>query len=299
MDPLSTPVLFLIFNRPEQSRITFQRIREQRPAFLFIAADGPRAHNPEDVQKCQTVRDEVLAMIDWQCEVKTLFREQNLGCGVAVSQAISWFFEQVEYGIILEDDCLPVPFFFSYAQAMLKKYGPMGHVMHISGNNFLTGMETATDVFFSKYPHSWGWATWRDRWSLYTFHIPGAPDFQLSQFEFLTQEEKAYWRDIFTKTNTGLINTWDYQWFHTIWRYDGICLIPGNNLVVNIGFQHNATHTLTGDNRFDKLRTGEFDLKRFPSGEESNESFDHRFFDKFLKKPSRLHSLIQKLKYRV
>ncbi|HBK89347.1 MAG: nucleotide-diphospho-sugar transferase [Cyclobacteriaceae bacterium] len=296
MSSLNTPILFLLFNRPEQSRITFQRIREQRPAFLFIAADGPRTNHPDDERLCNQVRSEVLAMIDWDCKVKTRFREQNLGCGAAVSDAISWFFTEVESGIILEDDCLPIPFFFTYAEQMLKKYADVGHVMHISGNNFLTGMEAITDVFFSKYPHSWGWATWRNRWSLYTFQIPGNADFRLNEFDFLTDEEKSYWRDIFAKTNSGIINTWDYQWFHTIWRNKGVCLIPRNNLVVNIGFEGNATHTLTGDKRFDSLRTGEFKLHIFPSHQEADAAFDHCFFDTFLKGPSGLRTFLQKLR---
>ena len=111
---LDTPVLFLIFNRPDVTEKVFSQIKKATPKQLFIAADGPRAANAEDQVECAKTRQLVLDMIDWECEVKTLFREENLGCGLAVSQAITWFFEHVEMGIILEDDCYPDLSFFRF-----------------------------------------------------------------------------------------------------------------------------------------------------------------------------------------
>ena len=117
-----TPVLFLIFNRPDLSQQVFERIREIKPKQLFVAADGPRATHPDDAQKCADARRVTLNIIDWECEVKTLFRDENLGCGLAVSQAITWFFEQVEMGIILEDDCYPDLSFFRFCEKLLDYY---------------------------------------------------------------------------------------------------------------------------------------------------------------------------------
>ena len=113
-EQFDTPILFLIFNRPDLTARVFDRIREVQPKYLYVAADGPRIDKPEDVEKCESARKVVLDQIDWPCELKTLFRQENLGCGIAVSQAINWFFEHVEQGIIIEDDILyyrtPIPF---------------------------------------------------------------------------------------------------------------------------------------------------------------------------------------------
>ena len=153
------PVLFLIFNRPDLTKIVFERIREVSPKQMFIAADGPRKEHPEDVEKCESARKIVLDMIGWDCEVKTLFQKKNLGCGLAVSQAITWFFEHVEEGIILEDDCLPDLSFFSYCSTLLEYYKLSPNVMHISGDNFQQGKKRGPNsYYFSKYIHCWGWA---------------------------------------------------------------------------------------------------------------------------------------------
>ena len=296
MNKFETPILFLIFNRPDLVEIAFQRIKEVKPSFLFIAADGPRKNHAEDLIKCEQTRNIVLSMIDWECEVKTLFRNENLGCGIAVSSAITWFFTHVEEGIILEDDCLPLPFFFQYARTLLKKYSNAGHIMHISGNNFLTGMNIPYDIFFSKYPHSWGWATWRNRWSRYTYDFHDSEiDFSLGRYDFLNSKSRKYWLDAFNKTKTGMIDTWDYQWFYTIWKNNGICVIPKYNLTINIGFQHSATHTKTQDNRFNSLATQDFSLNRFPPSEEINVDFDETFFDTYLKEPFSLKVFLKKL----
>ena len=148
----NTPILFLIFNRPDTTQIVFEEIKKQKPKYLFVAADGVRSHIIEDMEKCKDTRNLVLKGIDWDCEVKTLFRDENLGCGVAVSEAITWFFENVEQGIILEDDCLPHPSFFGYCETLLEKYNDNENVYVISGDNFQNGKQTGNaSYFFSNY----------------------------------------------------------------------------------------------------------------------------------------------------
>jgi hypothetical protein len=296
MSKFETPILYLIFNRPDLVAITFQQIREVKPSRLFIAADGPRHDRPDDLEKCNQTRNIVLSMVDWKCEVRTLLRDENLGCGLAVSSAITWFFDQVEEGIILEDDCLPIPFFFQYCQTLLKKFRNNGHIMHISGNNFITSMKTPYDIIFSKYPHSWGWASWKNRWSFYTFDLMDADkNFNLQQYFFLNSKSRKYWLDVFEKTKSGIINTWDYQWFHAIWRNDGICIIPKYNLVTNIGFHNNATHTKEEDSRFNTLITRKFILDHYPPNENIDMAFDEKFFRIYLKKQFNLKVFFKKI----
>ncbi|QHT70542.1 hypothetical protein GXP67_29770 [Rhodocytophaga rosea] len=241
---LNTPVLFLVFNRPDTTQRVFETIRHAKPKQLFIAADGPRTHKPEDAEKCSKVR-EIVSRIDWDCEVKTLFREKNLGCKYAVSSAIDWFFENVEEGIILEDDTLPDHSFFTFCETLLAYYRTEKKVMHIGGVNFQKKQpKNNTSYYFSKYNHSWGWATWRRAWQENDMMMK---DFTISQqlinHRFNSAQERKYWNNIFTKTHSGEISTWDYVWTYTLWKLNGLSIIPNKNLVVNIGFGENATHT--------------------------------------------------------
>lgn len=152
----SVPILFIVFNRPDPTQQVFEKIRQIRPQQLFIAADGPRENQPDDKINCAQVRA-IINRIDWDCQVQTLFSEKNLGCGKAVSNAITWFFEHVEEGIILEDDCVPDVSFFDFCKAMLEQYRNNPHVMMISGTSFLYNrIESRESYFFSKYYSIWG-----------------------------------------------------------------------------------------------------------------------------------------------
>ena len=154
----SIPILFLVFNRPETTALVFQEIRKVRPQQLFVAADGPRPDRTGEAEKCAEVK-KIVAAVDWPCEVKTLFRDNNLGCRVAVSSAINWFFENVEEGIILEDDCLPHPDFFRFCNELLDYYRNDERIMHIGGNNFqFVNKYGKSSYYFSHYAHIWGWA---------------------------------------------------------------------------------------------------------------------------------------------
>ena len=163
---MNVPVLFLIFKRPDTTQRVFEAIKKAKPKQLFISADGGR--NEEEKKSCNALREAIVAQIDWDCELKTLFRENNLGCKMAVSSGISWFFEEVEQGIILEDDCLPNESFFKFCETMLEKYKDDQSIWHIGANNFQDSIKRGdADYFFSMYSHIWGWASWRDRWQKY------------------------------------------------------------------------------------------------------------------------------------
>src|SRR4051812_29566436 len=180
---LHTPVLFVIFNRPETTRQVFEAIRTAKPSRLYIAADGPRKNKPGEDQKCQEAR-EIVKAVDWDCEVKTLFSKENLNCGRGPATAFTWFFEHEEEGIILEDDCLPTQSFFRFCQELLERYRYDYRVMHIGGNNFLNGWQRDQDYsyYFSLSGHIWGWATWRRAWQMF--------DYKLSLYEKI--KEKKY-----------------------------------------------------------------------------------------------------------
>ena len=263
----TTPILFLIFNRPEVTYKVFQEIKNQKPKFLFIAADGPRNKVDADKRKCKETRDIVLEGIDWDCEVKTLFRKKNLGCGKAVSSAINWFFENVEQGIILEDDCFPERSFFNFCDVLLEKYKYEEQVYAISGDNFHKGIVRGDgSYYFSHYAFVWGWATWRRAWMMYDYYLEDLNNFKNNNIiDSIDRGKnfKTYWYDIFEKVSNEKIDTWDYQWIFTIWNNKGKVIVPNINLISNIGFGKDATHT-TKTNPLANLETFDIGNIRHP-----------------------------------
>ncbi len=244
--PLETPVLFLIFNRPEPTRQVFERIRAAKPQKLFVAADGPRPHKPDDARKCAETR-EIIKLVDWDCEVKVLFREENYGCQKAVSGAISWFFEHVEEGIIIEDDCLPALAFFDFCERLLAKYRHDTRVMQICGNKFLSQRYGDGDYFFSLIPHIWGWATWRRAWQLADIPMKTWPAFRDGGYlkeQFADQRYRQRWKGYFEDTYQKKIDSWGWPWTYTVISNHGLSICPNENLVSNIGFGQDATHTI-------------------------------------------------------
>lgn len=239
------PILFLVFNRPKATKLVFAEIKKAKPDRLFIAADGPRKERIGEVDLCREVR-EIIDEIDWNCKVETLFRNENLGCGNAVKSAIEWFFSYVPEGIILEDDCLPDQTFFRFCGNMLEYYRHDENVMHVSGSNFQFGKSRGnSSYYFSKFIEIWGWATWRRAWQHY--------DFTLDTYD-LTARGKInsyfdnknffnYWSKKFEDIQLGRIDTWDFQWMYTVAKQNGLCINPNQNLIKNIGFDENGTHT--------------------------------------------------------
>jgi hypothetical protein len=244
----STPILFLVFNRPDVTQKVFNRIREVKPKYLFIAADGARIDKEGEVEKCLKVR-KIIDQIDWECEVKTLFREKNLGCKIAVSSAISWFFEHVEDGIILEDDCLPHYSFFNFCENLLEKYRDDKRVMMISGSNFQCGNSYGDgSYYFSRFAHIWGWATWKRAWKLYDVETKNFSKFiEQNKFDeviFDHEELKRKWIGDMNRVANNIINTWDYQWSYAVFSNFALSATPNVNLISNIGFAHqDATFT--------------------------------------------------------
>lgn len=244
MQNFRVPILFTIFNRPEETARVFAEIRKIKPKYLYISADGPR--NEEEGELCQKTRAITLA-IDWDCEVKKKFEDKNLGCKMAMAGGISWFFENVPEGIILEDDCLPHPDFFKFSEEILAKYRNDEKIMMISGDNFQDGIKRGkASYYFSKIPHIWGWASWRRAWQKYDINMLDLPLFEKNgRIKEILKSKQAedYFLNNFRKVYGKTLDTWDYQWVYSIWKNDGICILPNVNLISNIGHNERATHT--------------------------------------------------------
>ena len=245
---LTTPVAFVIFNRPDTTARVFAEIAKARPPKLLVVADGARLDRPGELEKVAQTRA-IIQSVDWPCEVLTNFSDVNLGCKKRVSSGLDWVFETVAEAIILEDDCLPEASFFRFCQEMLERYRHDQRVGMISGDNFQFGKTYGSDsYYFSKYVHIWGWASWRDRWV-------GSYDVEIAAWKKVKEagrvndlvgnaREAKYWTKIFDRVCRGGIDTWDYQWLFVNWLSARSSVMPSVNLISNIGFSRNdATHT--------------------------------------------------------
>jgi hypothetical protein len=256
----SVPILFLIYNRLDETKLVFENIRNIRPKFLYIAADGPKNSNI-DKKKCKLTREYVLKNIDWECQVKTLIRSRNLGCRIAVSSAITWFFKNVCEGIILEDDCLPNKSFYSFCQKLLKKYRTDDRIIMISGDNFQNKIQRGeASYYFSKYCHVWGWASWRRAWKDYDVDIKSFPKFKKLNIlnDVVTNYfEKIFWMRIFQNIYSNKSDTWDHQLSYLAFSQNKLAIVPNFNLISNIGFGANSSRTRSGGKLFSNLETKE------------------------------------------
>ncbi len=283
---MNSPVLLLVFNRPEKTKIIFDLISNIKPEKLYVAIDGPRNHVPGDIDKCEKVL-EIVKNVDWNCESFYLIRDVNLGCSKAIVSAIDWFFEQEEEGIILEDDCLPNISFFNFCNLLLSKYRDNEFVMMISGSN-LGETQGDSSYYFTKYGQIWGWATWKRAWNSFE-RVVSIDD--LDSF-FTSKKEKKFWKKNFKTI------VWDVQWaIYSIWKKNGISILPNSNLVTNIGFDLEATNYKDAENINSNLVAVEIGFPlTHPQQILTDKDFDTKFFIKhythsFTKK------ILQKIKF--
>lgn len=259
---MNTPILFIIFNRPDTTQKVFDVIRQIKPKQLFVAADGPRVWKEGEKENCEITRN-IIKQVDWDCEVKTLFRKENLGPGNSVYKSIDWFFENVEEGIILEHDCLPNLSFFRFCEEMLLMYKNNQDIMHISGNFFQKKQVGINDYYFSRIPHIWGWATWKRAWIRYSFEMSGYINFKKTQSLkkiFKKNEYITQWYFILDQVFEGKLDTWDFQWTYTIFLNNGISINSNKNLVKNIGFGILAENCKNTKDKFANLILEEFNF---------------------------------------
>lgn len=286
---LNTPILFIIFNRPETTGQVFNQIRKAKPRKLYVAADGPRTSHPNDLSKCKSTRA-LIKKIDWDCQLEKLFHDENQGCKKAVSQAINWFFENEEMGIILEDDCLPSPSFFLYCNRLLIQYKDDQSIFSINGCNLGYSLPEEASYSFTRFVNMWGWATWKRSAQKVDYQMAEWKN-KNNKYNFLQDRLKnkksnagkhkwyLHWLFLFNQINK--IDTWDYQWIYTCLNGNGLCIFPQKNLVNNLGFGADATHTIKSEAPLANLEA--FDIK-FPLVTPKSREIDQVFEDEYLKK---------------
>jgi len=285
---IEIPIVFIIFNRPETTRQVFEKIKAVKPNKLYIIADAPRENFPSDIEKCKETKA-IVENIDWDCDAHRHYSKYNLGCGRNIAQGLNYVFENEEMAIILEDDTLPAMSFFQYCQELLIRYKDDNRIMHIGGTNWHPEVKvTDTSYFFSKDAHIWGWATWKRAWDYFDYYMEDYPKFVSSkQYENvinLKREQKYFlnrWGS-FYKTNylSKERSNWDYQWYYTVLKNNGLCIWPSSNLVSNIG----PTGTHAGEKSNKKLFFRDIDenykVKNHPDFILRNVWFDIHHFKK-------------------
>ena len=245
---MDTAVALIIFNRPRVTERVFEQIALARPRKLFVIADGPRSGRPGEVDNCAETRA-IIDRVDWDCEVLKNYSDINLGVGTRPATGLRWVFEHVEQAIILEDDCVPHPTFFRYCEELLEKYRDDERVMHISGDNWnFCPNPPFFSYVFSCYCYSCGWATWRRAFQHYDPEIKLWGELRNTPWllDILGDPDAAeFWSHYFDKTYTTGIeaNGWDWPWLFACWAHRGLSILPGTNLITNIGFGEDATHT--------------------------------------------------------
>lgn len=216
------------------------------PTKLYVIADGPRDNHSEDSIKCAESQN-VTENIDWPCEVIRITSEHNLGPKERISGGLNLVFDKEERAIILEDDCLAHPHFFLFCEHLLKRFEDNPDIFTIGGSNFLNdNIPVSSSYYYSKYNHCWGWATWRRAWQAYDGEITFWPEWKSSErwrSFHADKTEQLYWEKIFDKVYNKEVNSWAYPWTASVWNQSGLTITPAVNLVKNIGFGDDSTHT--------------------------------------------------------
>lgn len=275
---LKTPILLLTFNRLDYLKEVFAAVANIQPQKLYIASDGPRVNKPEDKEKIEEVRQYLLNNITWECEVKTRFLETNSGgCCQGVSGAITWFFENEEQGIILEDDCVPSKSFFDFCEKMLHRYKEDKDVYSIVGYNPAGTIKSQYDYEFASMSHCWGWATWRNRWKNFKYIHP-IEEIQCVKNFSENEEIQRYWKNIYKRVSNNEIDTWFYRWNFCIAKNKGLTIYPRKNLISNIGevgvhYTNNAKEL--------NIKTNELDIQKYNNSKKVNK-MNKVLWDKFI-----------------
>ena len=286
---MKTPVAFIIFNRPDTTKRVFEAIRQAKPPKLLVIADGPRVDRLGEAEKCAAARA-IIDGVDWECEVLTNYSDVNLGCGKRPATGIKWVFEQVEEAIILEDDCLPNYSFFRFCELILEEYRYDQRIMMISGTNWLGEWKSNIQSYhFSYYGGTWGWASWRRAWQYFDYEIKLWEKNEIRERirdviadnEQFRSREKIYWN---TYKNPSTITWWDYQWGFARLLQSGLSIVPSVNLISNIGFGNDATHTKSNESAVANIKSTEIEFPlKINKFTVVDRDYDRKLFHKLIK----------------
>ena len=276
----NTPILFIVFNRPELTKKGFQSIRRAMPTKLYVASDGPRETSKGEAEIVRSIREYIISSINWDCEVYQFFRKVNVGCGPNVKEAIDWLFANEDEGIIIEDDVIPEPGFYRFCEELLERYRNDERIGMISGNNHVSRWPSGDSYLFSRYKGCWGWATWRRSWKNMDYEMGWLSSKNRNSIIAnmgYGEASEVHWRNAIKLIKNGAVNAWDWQWYFSLSAQNQVCIFPRYNLVSNIGFGEEATHTSgRPKNAYVRSQDIEFPLVH-PIGVVANCEYDRLF----------------------
>lgn len=282
-----TPILLITFNRPDHVRKVLTEIRKQQPTQLFVCQDGAREGNKNDRVKCQEARDVIRELVNWPCELHTLYQEKNLGCGPGPAAGLTWFFEHVEAGLIFEDDAVPHPDFFEYAATLLEKYKDDKSIRAIGSMNIDTHKWGDGSYYFSMMNRNLcAWATWRRAWNDFDLYLRDVPwrklDRVLNKYG-CPFYERDYWLDRLDEAKKDAQDgkSWDQQFFMSIWLNGGKGIIPNVNLSSNIGTVGEGTHQMAEGNIIDNVPTKPILPLIHPTSTKIQSGADREFYNRY------------------
>ena len=263
MNFIKIPILITAWNRPEKIRKLINSLKKTKPQNLYFSCDGPKNENKEELEKINLTRKIINETIDWECNIKKVFNDSNLGCRINMIRSINWVFENNDMAIILEDDCIPKPEFFKFCYCLLKKYAEDLEIWNINGTNLQNGILRGDgSYYFSKYFHSWGWATWKNRWLKIDDNLDTYENFKKIKNKknyFFNESEEKYWLKIWDNLKyNNKPDSWAYRWLYTCVSNKGLSITPNINLINNIGFDEEASNTKIIINNF--YRTDNFNI---------------------------------------
>lgn len=251
------PVLVLAFNRADHVTEAMKAIREYKPERIYLECDGARPNKEGEAEAVLETRKAMVDSVDWDCEIKTLFRDENMGCAKGVNDAISWFFDQEEYGIICEDDIVLSQDFFRLCEELLPRYKDEERIMQISARNESYRNDIPNTYVYSQCQHCWGWASWRRAWDKMDMTMAAVSRLSLSYYI----ERIGWLRGVFLYYGYHRVikdidhfNSWAMRWYLSILDADGLVICPGVNLALNIGMEGGTHYQSYGENPYKNLK---------------------------------------------
>jgi len=302
---MKTPVLLITFNRPEYTAKMVKALKKAKIENLYVFKDGPRPNNESDIIASRRIED-IISAIDWDCDVKTLYLNNNLGCGYGPYTAISWIFGIEDEAIILEDDCIPTEAFFDFCIRMLEKYRDNPKVRHISGRSPYQEHEIFTDYdyIFSQYAPTIGWATWKRTWKNFDLQMRNLYEFfETGGFsnQFSSKDEVVFFNKRFASTlkdHNAVFHIWDYHYgLHS--RINGsLGIVPSHNLINYIGVE--GTHPTTEDSEIVQLKShNDFIGNKCPTEISFINAYDTKYFKRFIQGETRIWKRVINKIYRL
>ncbi len=283
---LETPVVFIVFNRPDLTARVVERLRQVRPRHLHVVADGPRPGRAGEAEACAETRALIERGVDWPCEIFHDYSDVNLGCRRRVSSGITGAFARHERAIILEDDCVPNDSFFPFMEHALATYADRPEVMHVSGTQLLPVPKVFVgDYYLGSFPYIWGWATWRRAWARYPAEFPVLDETALREHLRIGRGTARELLRQFARVPRGELDSWGFQWTATVFAHRGRCVNPARNLVSNVGFGERATHTRDATSGYGEYPVSEFAFPlRPPADETLRADFDAPHLARFFRR---------------